>query len=68
MTVDFTTKKTAKVYLPAGTVWYDFWTNEKYDGGQEISRETTIDMIPLYVRAGSSHRPRCAICDRKNLG
>lgn len=53
MTVDFTTKKTAKVYLPAGTVWYDFWTNEKYDGGQEISRETTIDMIPLYVRAGS---------------
>ena len=53
MTVDFTTKKTAKVYLPAGTVWYDFWTNEKYDGGQEISREATIDMIPLYVRAGS---------------
>lgn len=51
--VDFMQKKTSKIYLPAGTVWYDFWTNEKFDGGQEIAKETTIDVIPLYIKAGS---------------
>ncbi|MDP4189399.1 MAG: glycoside hydrolase family 31 protein, partial [Bacteroidota bacterium] len=51
--VDFTKSKTAKVYLPAGTVWYDFWTNEKLDGGQEITQQTAIDQIPLYIKAGS---------------
>ena len=45
--------KSAKVYLPEGATWYDFWTNEKHDGGQEIEKETTIDVIPLYVKAGS---------------
>lgn len=52
-TVNFTDTKTDQVYLPAGTVWYDFWTNEKYNGGKEIVRETTLDMIPLYIKAGS---------------
>lgn len=51
--VDFTTKKSTQIYLPKGTEWYDFWTNKKYKGGREITRETTIDCIPLYVRAGS---------------
>lgn len=51
--VDFMQKKTSKLYLPAGTVWYDFWTNEKFDGGLEIAKETTIDVIPLYIKAGS---------------
>ena len=32
-TVNFTQSKSTKVYLPAGTVWYDFWTNEKINGG-----------------------------------
>jgi len=53
LTIDFSTKKTTKVYLPEGTDWYDFWTNEKYSGGQKIVRETTIDLIPLYIKAGS---------------
>ncbi|MFT3738166.1 MAG: glycoside hydrolase family 31 protein [Breznakibacter sp.] len=53
MIVDFTQSRSTNVYLPAGTVWYDFWTNKKHEGGQEITRETTIDMIPLYVKAGS---------------
>jgi alpha-D-xyloside xylohydrolase len=52
-TVDFTAEKTSKVYLPEGNVWYDFWTNEKFKGGQEITRKTTIDMIPLYVKPGA---------------
>jgi alpha-D-xyloside xylohydrolase len=51
--VDFTQPKTAKAYLPGGTVWYDFWTNEKLDGGQEITQQTSIDQIPLYIKAGS---------------
>ena len=51
--VDFKEKKSTKVYLPAGTVWHDFWTNERQNGGQEITRETTINMIPLYIKAGS---------------
>nr|WP_315153416.1 TIM-barrel domain-containing protein [uncultured Flavobacterium sp.] len=51
--IDFTAEKSRNVYLPAGTDWYDFWTNEKVNGGQEISKKTTIDMIPLYIKAGA---------------
>jgi len=39
--------------LPAGSVWFDFWTNEKRNGGQEIAKETTIDIFPLYIKSGS---------------
>lgn len=51
--VDFRGEKSVKVYLPAGTSWYDFKTGMQYKGGKEIDRTTTIDDIPLYVRAGS---------------
>lgn len=51
--VTFTQAKSTKVYLPEGTAWYDFWTNEKINGGQEIEKATTIDEIPLYIKAGS---------------
>lgn len=51
--IDFTQPKSTKVYLPAGTTWFDFWTGEKIDGGQEITAKTKIDMIPLYVKQGS---------------
>ena len=51
--VTFAQPKSSKVYLPEGTVWYDFWTNEKINGGQEIAKATTIDEIPLYIKAGS---------------
>lgn len=40
------------VYLPRGT-WYDFWTNERIEGGQEITRSLDLETIPLYVRAGA---------------
>ncbi len=39
-------------YLPEGD-WYDFWTNEKIDGGRDIERPCPLDIFPLYVRAGS---------------
>jgi alpha-D-xyloside xylohydrolase len=42
-----------QVYLPAGTDWYDYWTNRRYTGGQTIEASAPIDRIPLFVRAGS---------------
>lgn len=45
--------KTREVYLPEGTGWYDFWTNQYYEGGQTIIAEAPIDILPLYVKAGS---------------
>jgi alpha-D-xyloside xylohydrolase len=42
-----------EVYLPAGTDWYNYWTNERIEGGQTITAAAPIDTIPLFVRAGS---------------
>ena len=42
-----------KVYLPAETTWFDFWTGKIHEGGETIMRETPVDIMPLYVRAGS---------------
>ena len=50
---DFSTIKTRQLYLPKGTDWVDFWTGEKHISGQTIVKETPIDIIPLYVKAGS---------------
>ena len=41
------------VYLPAGSDWYNYWTNEFVKGGQTITAAAPIDTIPLFVRAGS---------------
>ena len=51
--VDFLETKSTKVYLPAGTKWYDFETMKLYNGGQEIEREVNIKSIPLFVKAGT---------------
>ncbi|RKY51734.1 MAG: hypothetical protein DRP86_00225 [Candidatus Neomarinimicrobiota bacterium] len=32
---------------------YDFWTGEKYDGGRWVEKEVPIDIMPVYVRAGT---------------
>ena len=41
------------VYLPEGNRWYDFWDNSIYEGGREIQRLCPIDIMPVFVRAGS---------------
>ena len=41
------------VYLPAGSDWYNYWTNERLEGGQTVVAAAPIDTIPLFVRAGS---------------
>jgi len=52
-TGNFMQAKSTKVYLPSGTTWYDFWTNERHNGGQEITKATSLNTIPLYIKAGS---------------
>lgn len=42
-----------KVYLPAGCDWYNYWTNERFHGGQTITADAPIDVLPLFVKAGS---------------
>jgi alpha-glucosidase (family GH31 glycosyl hydrolase) len=42
-----------KVYLPAGTDWYNYWTKQRIQGGQTITAEAPIDTLPLFVKAGS---------------
>jgi len=51
--IDWTETKTAKKYLPKGAKWYDFWTNQLYNGGQDVTLQTTLDRVPMFVRAGS---------------
>ena len=52
-TVDWTAEKRYDVYLPQGTKWYDYYTNQCYDGGQELSTLAPLAYAPLYVKAGS---------------
>jgi alpha-D-xyloside xylohydrolase len=51
--IDFTATKSATKYLPKGATWYDFWTNQQYKGGQDVTFETRLDRVPMFVRAGS---------------
>ena len=51
--VNWQEAKSAVKYLPKGTTWYDFWTNQKYQGGKTVTLETQIDRVPMFVRAGS---------------
>ena len=53
VTADWTAKKTYDVYLPQGIQWYDYWTNERLEGGQTIKADGTLAHCPVYVKAGS---------------
>lgn len=45
--------ESVEVYLPEGARWYDFWDNTIAEGGQTVTRECPIDIMPVYVKAGS---------------
>ena len=45
--------RTRSVYLPWGSDWYDFWTGEHNAGGQAISAQASLEIMPLFVRSGS---------------
>ena len=51
--IDFTAPRSVTKYLPKGADWYDFWTGKRYKGGQNVTLETTLDRVPMFVRAGS---------------
>lgn len=40
------------VYLPKGQ-WYNFWTHELLNGGNEYEVDAPLEDMPLFVRAGS---------------
>ena len=44
---------TRNVVLPAGTGWVDFWTGQKYSGGQTIVADAPLDRMPILVKEGS---------------
>lgn len=48
-----------KVYLPIGK-WYDFWTDEMFEGNRWVSIQANLDTIPLFIKAGSII-PMCKI-------
>jgi alpha-glucosidase/alpha-D-xyloside xylohydrolase len=40
------------LYLPAGT-WFDWWTDQKVEGGKWVDRPVDLTILPIYVRAGA---------------
>jgi alpha-glucosidase (family GH31 glycosyl hydrolase) len=46
------------VYLPAGD-WVDAWTGEPATGASKHVRETPLDVIPAYHRAGATRLAAC---------
>jgi alpha-D-xyloside xylohydrolase len=42
-----------EVYLPAGTGWYDFHTFKHYDGGQQITADAPLSIMPLFIKEGA---------------
>lgn len=41
------------VYFPRAPAWYNFWTGEKAEGGQERNVSAPLGELPLFIRAGS---------------
>ncbi|UYQ94862.1 DUF5110 domain-containing protein [Chitinophaga horti] len=42
-----------RLYLPAGSNWYDFYSGKHLTGGQSINADAPLGRLPLYVRDGS---------------
>lgn len=40
------------IYLPAG-IWWNYWSNQRIDGGKQITQPAALDALPLFVKAGS---------------
>ena len=51
--VDWSATHSVMKYLPKGALWYDFWTNKTYKGGQNVTLQTSLNRVPMFVRAGS---------------
>lgn len=42
-----------EVYFPKDDVWFDFYTDEKFEGGQTSTVKVVDDRIPTFVRGGA---------------
>ena len=51
--VDWNEPKATTKYLPKGTDWYDFWTGKRMKGGLNVTLQTQLDHVPMFIRAGS---------------
>ena len=40
--------KNRKVYLPSGASWFDFWSEEIFEGGQTITATAPLETLPLF--------------------
>jgi len=41
------------VYFPEGSNWFDFYSGEYIEGGQQIKVDAPYDHIPIYLRSGA---------------
>jgi alpha-glucosidase len=41
-----------EVYFPE-SIWYDFWTGSKIEGGQKQKVSAPLDRMPIYIKAGA---------------
>jgi alpha-glucosidase len=44
--------RTKNVYLPAGN-WFNYWTNERLQGGREYQVDADMDSMPIFIKAGA---------------
>ena len=44
---------TKEVYFPKGNTWFDFYSNDTFEGGKKAIVQTVQDHIPTFVRGGS---------------
>ena len=51
--ITFSKKKYQEVYFPKKSNWFDFYTDEKFIGGETKNIQTRKEYIPTYVRAGA---------------
>jgi alpha-D-xyloside xylohydrolase len=42
-----------EVYFPSQTMWYDFYSGKKYEGGKSVTLDAPLETLPLFVKAGS---------------
>ena len=45
--------RTKKLYLPATTGWFNFYSGKYYPGGQQITEDAPLERMPLFVKEGS---------------
>ena len=48
--------RTREVYLPAGCRWTEAKTKTVYEGGQVVTAEAPLAVIPVFIREGKEYQ------------